>query len=297
LDKKPGAVTYTLLLGEDGGVRSDLTVARLGAERFQVGVNGNLDLDWLRRHLPGDGTVQVHETTPGTCCIGLWGPQARALLQPLSKTDFSHKAMGYFRSKQAYIGQVPVTAMRLSYVGELGWELYTTADMGRKLWDTLWEAGQKFGVIAAGREAFNSMRLEKGYRSWGTDITAEHDPYEAGVGFAVRMDKGYFIGRDAIEGRSAETVTRKLTALTIDDPFAVVLGKEPVRVDGRPAGYVTSAAYGYTIGKNIAYAWLPALAAVPGRPVEIEYFGTKVPAVVAEEPLFDANMSRLRSAL
>ena len=297
LDKKPGAVTYTLLLGEDGGVRSDLTVARLGAERFQVGVNGNLDLDWLRRHLPGDGTVQVHETTPGTCCIGLWGPQARALLQPLSKTDFSHKAMGYFRSKQAYIGQVPVTAMRLSYVGELGWELYTTADLGRKLWDTLWEAGQKFGVIAAGREAFNSMRLEKGYRSWGTDITAEHDPYEAGVGFAVRMDKGYFIGRDAIEGRSAETVTRKLTALTIDDPYAVVLGKEPVRVDGRPAGYVTSAAYGYTIGKNIAYAWLPTAAAVPGRRVEIEYFGQPVPAVVAEEPLFDANMSRLRSAL
>jgi glycine cleavage system aminomethyltransferase T/glycine/D-amino acid oxidase-like deaminating enzyme len=296
LDKLAGAVTYTLLLGEDGGVRSDLTVARLGAERFQVGVNGNLDLDWLRRHLPGDGTVQVHETTPGTCCIGLWGPQARALLQPLSKTDFSHKAMGYFRSKQAYIGQVPVTAMRLSYVGELGWELYTTADMGRKLWDTLWEAGQKYGVIAAGREAFNSMRLEKGYRSCGTDFTAEHDPYEAGVGFAVRMDKGYFVGRDAIEGRSAETVTRKLTALTIDDPYAVVLGKEPVHVDGLPAGYVTSAAYGYTIGKNIAYAWLPAAVAVPGRPVEIEYFGSRVPAVVAEEPLFDATMSRLRSA-
>jgi glycine cleavage system aminomethyltransferase T len=111
------------------------------------------------------------------------------------------------------------------------------------------------------------------------------------------MDKGYFIGRDAIEGRSAETVTRKLTALTIDDPYAVVLGKEPVRVDGRPAGYVTSAAYGYTIGKNIAYAWLPTAAAVPGRRVEIEYFGQPVPAVVAEEPLFDANMSRLRSAL
>jgi glycine cleavage system aminomethyltransferase T/glycine/D-amino acid oxidase-like deaminating enzyme len=296
LDKKPGAVTYTLLLGEDGGVRSDLTVARLGTDRFQVGVNGNLDLDWLRRHLPGDGTVQVHETTPGTCCVGLWGPRARALLQPLSKTDFSHQAMGYFRTKQAYVGQVPVTAMRLSYVGELGWELYTTADMGRKLWDTLWEAGQRFGVIAAGRDAFNSMRLEKGYRSWGTDVTAEHDPYEAGLGFAVRMDKGYFVGRDAIAGRSTESAARKLTCLTVDDPYAVVLGKEPVHVDGRPAGYVTSAAYGYTIGKNIAYAWLPAAAAVPGRPVEIEYFGSRVPAVVAEEPLFDATMSRLRSA-
>jgi glycine cleavage system aminomethyltransferase T/glycine/D-amino acid oxidase-like deaminating enzyme len=297
MDKKPGAVTYTLLLGEDGGVRSDLTVARLGQDRFQVGANGNLDLDWLRRHLPGDGKVGIHDVTPGTCCIGLWGPSARALLQPLSKTDFSHQGMGYFRAKQGYVGQVPVTALRLSYVGELGWELYTSADMGRKLWDTLWEAGQAHGVIAAGRDAFASMRLEKGYRSWGTDVTAEHDPYEAGLGFAVRMDKGYFVGRDAIGGRSAETVTRKLTCLTVDDPYAVVLGKEPVLLDGRPAGYVTSAAYGYTIGKNIAYAWLPVSAAVPGRPVEIEYFGEKVAAVVAAEPLFDPGMTRLRSAL
>ncbi len=296
LDKKPGSVTYTLLLDENGGVRSDLTVARLGPDRFQVGVNGNIDVDWLRRHLPGDGTVQIHETTPGTCCIGLWGPLARAVLQPLSTTDFSHKAMGYFKTKQACVGQVPVTAMRLSYVGELGWELYTSADLGRKLWDTLWEAGQKHGIIAAGREAFSSMRLEKGYRLWGTDVTAEHDPYEAGIGFAVRMDKGYFIGREALEGRSEETVTRKLTCLTVDDPYAVVLGKEPVYADGRPAGYVTSAAYGYTIGKNIAYAWLPAELAHPGRPLEIEYFGEKIPAVVAEEPLFDAGMTRIRSA-
>ncbi|SDX74743.1 Glycine cleavage system T protein (aminomethyltransferase) [Amycolatopsis xylanica] len=292
LDKKPGAVTYTLLLGEDGGVRSDLTVARLGDRRFQVGVNGNLDVDWFSRHLPGDGTVQIQETTPGTCCIGLWGPRARDLLQPLSTTDFSHKALGYFKACQAYIREVPVTAMRLSYVGELGWELYTTADMGRKLWDILWEAGQEHGVIAAGRDAFNSMRLEKGYRSWGTDMTTEHDPYEAGIGFAVRMDKGYFIGRDAIEGRSEATVSRKLTCLTWEDAYSVVLGKEPVFVDGRPSGYVTSAAYGYTIGKNIAYAWLPS--SIDG-PVEIEYFGTRIPVRVAEEPLFDPKMTRLRS--
>ncbi|MEC3982082.1 GcvT family protein [Amycolatopsis sp. H20-H5] len=297
LDKKPGAVTYTLLLDENGGVRSDLTVARLTADRFQVGVNGNLDIDWLRRHLPGDGTVQIHETTPGTCCVGLWGPAARALLQPLSTTDFSHQAMGYFKTRNAYLGTVPVTAMRLSYVGELGWELYTTADLGARLWDTLWEAGQSHGVIAAGRDAFASMRLEKGYRSWGTDVTAEHDPYEAGLGFAVRMDKGYFIGRDALAGRSPETVTRKLVCLTVDDPYAVVLGKEPVHAGGHPAGYVTSAAYGYTVGKNIAYAWLPVEYTDPGQPVEIEYFGERIPAVVAAEPLFDPGMSRIRSAL
>ncbi|GAA1964058.1 FAD-dependent oxidoreductase [Amycolatopsis minnesotensis] len=295
LDKKPGSVTYTLLLGEDGGVRSDLTVARLGPEDFQVGVNSQLDLDWLRRHLPGDGSVQVRDVTAGTCCVGLWGPLARDLLQPLSTADFSHKALGYFKAKNAYVGTVPVTAMRLSYVGELGWELYTTADFGRKLWDTLWEAGQRHGIIAAGREAFNSMRLEKGYRSWGTDMTTEHDPYEAGVGFAVRMDKGYFIGREALVGRSAGTARRKLTCLTLDEPGAVVLGKEPVFSEGRPCGYVTSAAYGYTIGRGIAYAWLPSEVAVPGRGVEIEYFGEKVAATVAEEPLFDPKMTRLRS--
>jgi glycine cleavage system aminomethyltransferase T len=181
-------------------------------------------------------------------------------------------------------------------VGELGWELYTSADLGRELWDTLWDAGQAHGVIAAGRDAFSSMRLEKGYRLWGTDVTAEHDPFEAGLGFAVRMDKGYFIGRDALAGRSEDTVTRKLTCLTVDDPYSVVLGKEPVYADGRPAGYVTSAAYGYTVGKNIAYAWLPVEFTQPGRTLEIEYFGERIPAVVANEPLFDAGMSRIRSA-
>ncbi|WP_210592036.1 FAD-dependent oxidoreductase [Streptomyces sp. GESEQ-35] len=286
LRKKPGAVTYTLLLDEKGGIRSDLTVARLAPDRFQVGANSPADLDWLLRHAPGD--VHTKDITSGTCCIGVWGPLARDLVQPLTRDDFSHEAFGYFRAKETYIGHVPVTAMRLSYVGELGWELYTTADLGLRLWDTLWEAGQEHGVIAAGRSAFNSLRLEKGYRAWGTDMTDEHNPYEAGVGFAVRRDK-VFVGREALE---TQDITRKLTPLLLDDPAAVVLGKEPVYVDGAPAGYVTSASYGYTLGRCIAYAWLPVLAT--GAAVHIEYFGEKVPATVAEEPLFDPKMTRIR---
>ncbi|WP_435242244.1 GcvT family protein [Streptomyces cucumeris] len=292
LAKKPGSVTYTLLLDEAGGVRSDLTVARLAENRFQVGANSGLDLDWLLRHAPDD--VHIADITPGTCCVGVWGPLARDLVQPLTRDDFSHGAFGYFKARQTYLGHVPVTAMRLSYVGELGWELYTTADMGLRLWDTLWEAGARHGVIAAGRSAFNSLRLEKGYRAWGHDMTTEHDPYEAGVGFAVRMDKGDFIGRAALEGRSAETARRRLVCLTLDDPAALVMGSEPVFADGVPAGYVTSAAYGYTVGRTVAYAWLPAAAAVPGTAVHIEYFGEKVPATVAEEPLFDPRMTRIR---
>ncbi|MET8468151.1 FAD-dependent oxidoreductase [Streptomyces sp. NPDC006422] len=294
LDKPVGAVTYTLLLDEAGGVLSDLTVARLADDRFQIGANSNLDLVWLRRHLPADGTVQVRDITAGTCCIGVWGPLARDLVQPLTDADFSHENFGYFKAKQAYIGDVPVTAMRLSYVGELGWELYTTADLGLRLWDTLWKAGQEHGVIAAGRSAFNSLRLEKGYRAWGHDMTNEHNPYEAGVGFAVRKKKGDYLGLDAIRDVTKDTVTRRLTALLIEDDRSVVMGHEPVYVDGTPCGYVTSAAYGYTLGRPIAYAWLPAEHADPGTRVEIGYFGDRVPAVTATEPLFDPDMTRIR---
>ncbi|MEV0373795.1 FAD-dependent oxidoreductase [Streptomyces sp. NPDC050636] len=292
LAKKPGAVTYTLLLDAAGGVRSDLTVARLGADRFQIGVNSPADLEWLTDHAP-EG-VAVRDITSGTCCIGVWGPLARDLVQPLTGADFSHRGFGYFKAKEAYIGEVPVTAMRLSYVGELGWELYTGADLGLRLWDTLWQAGQRLGVLAAGRGAFNSLRLEKGYRAWGQDMTTEHNPYEAGLGWAVKRDKGDFVGRAALEGLSQDGARRRLVCLTLDDPAAVVLGSEPVYLDGVPAGYVTSAAYGYSIGRAIAYAWLPAAAATPGTAVHLEYFGEKVPATVRAEPLFDPSMDRIR---
>lgn len=288
LRKKPGAVTYTLLLDHTGRIRSDLTVARLASDRFQVGANSPADLDWLLRHAP-DG-VHIRDITSGTCCVGVWGPLARDLVQPLTSDDFSHEGFGYFRARQTYLGHVPVTAMRLSYVGELGWELYTTADLGLRLWDTLWEAGRDLGVVAAGRSAFNSLRLEKGYRAWGTDMTDEHDPFEAGVGFAVRMDKEDFVGKAALA--AAGEPLRRLTPLLLDDPAAAVLGKEPVFVDGTPAGYVTSASYGYTLGRCVAYAWLPVLAS--GTPVHVEYFGEKVPATVADEPLFDPKMTRIR---
>lgn len=291
--KSVGSVTYTLLLDHDGGIRSDVTVARLARDLFQVGANGNLDLDWFTRHLPADGTVHVRDITPGTCCIGLWGPLARKVLQPLTDEDFSNDGLKYFRAKRAHIGSVPVTAMRLSYVGELGWELYTTADLGQKLWDTLWQAAEPLGGIVAGRGAFNSLRLEKGYRSFGTDMTYEHDPYEVGVGFAVKLDKDDFVGKAALERRKAD-VRRRLTCLTVDDPQAVVMGKEPVYDGDRAVGYVTSAAYGYTIGKGIAYAWLPTELTTPGTTVHIGYFDQRVEAVVAEEPLFDPTMSRLR---
>ncbi|SEC94720.1 GcvT family protein [Rhodococcus koreensis] len=294
MDKTVGAVTYTLALDTAGGIRSDLTVARLADTVFQIGANSNLDLDYLRRHAPTDGTVQIRDITGGTCCIGLWGPRARDLVQAISRDDFSNENFKYFRSKQVRIGGIPVTAMRLSYVGELGWELYTTADNGQRLWDVLWAEGQQYEIIAAGRAAFNSLRMEKGYRSWGTDMTTEHNPYEAGLGFAVRPQKGDFVGRDALDGVSDDTVTRRLACLMIDDRTSVVLGHEPVYLDGQPAGYVTSAAYGHTVGAPIAYAWLPATAGT-GSTVEIDYFGTRIPATIVAEPLVDPEMKKIRA--
>ena len=292
--KSVGSVTYCLLLDEDGGIRSDVTVARLAPDVFQVGANGHLDLDWLTRRLPADGTVQVRDTTPGTCCIGLWGPRARDVLAPLTDADISKDGLKYFRAKQFYVGTVPVTALRMSYVGELGWELYTTAEHGVALWDALWAAGQEHGIIAAGRGAFNSLRLEKGYRSFGTDMTFEHDPYETGVGFAVRLEKDEFAGREALLKRK-ENVGRALTCLTLTDPADHVLGKEPVSVGDRTVGYVTSAAYGYTIGRGIAYAWLPVEHAAVGTELTIRYFDRDVPAVVSAEPLVDPEMARIRA--
>jgi len=205
----------------------------------------------------------------------------------------TNDGLKYFRAKGLTIGNVPVTAWRLSYVGELGWEIYTTADLGQRLWDTIWEAGQEHGILAAGRGAFNSLRLEKGYRSFGGDMTNEHDPYEAGLGFAVKLDKGDFLGRDALVARK-ENQTKTLACLTIDSTVDVVLGKEPVFAGGKAVGYVTSAAYGYTIEKGIAYAWLPLEVAEVGTEVEIGYFDKRVKAVVTAEPLFDPKMTRLR---
>ena len=199
--KKPGAVTYCLLLEHDGGIRSDVTVARLGEEDFQLGVNSNVDFDYLRvearKQSAADPAQWVHVTdiTGSTCCIGLWGPLAREVIGKVSADDLTNDGLKYFRTKEISVGGIPVTAMRLSYVGELGWELYTTAEYGLKLWDLLFEAGQEHGIIAAGRGAFNSLRLEKGYRLWGTDMTTEHHPYQSGLGFSVAKDKEGYVGR------------------------------------------------------------------------------------------------------
>jgi glycine cleavage system aminomethyltransferase T/glycine/D-amino acid oxidase-like deaminating enzyme len=294
IDRPVGSVVYTCLCDEQGGVKSDVTIARLGAHHFQVAVNGLQDIAYLRTASPADGSVSVCDITSGTCCVGVWGPLAREVVQPLTDADLSNGAFPYFSARQFFVREVPVTALRLSYVGELGWELYTTPDYGYRLWQLLWQSGQRHGIIAGGRGAFDSLRLEKGYRLWGADMQTEYNAYEAGLGFTVKLDKGDFVGRDALARVKAGGVKRKLCCLLLDDPATVVMGKEPIWAGGEVVGYVTSATYGYSVRQSFAYGYLPVALTRPGSRVEIEYFGRSLEAVVSEEPLFDAKGARVR---
>ena len=298
MDRPVGGVTYTSMLNERGGIKCDLTVTRLAEDSFLVitgGATGPHDVAWMRKHLPPDGPVTITDASAAYCCVGVWGPRARDILQRVSLDDISNEAFPYMTAKRLTIEEIPALAIRISYVGELGWELYTKTEYGLRLWDLLWEAGQALGIVAVGGGAFESLRLEKGYRLWGNDIHPEYNPYEAGLGFAVRLDKGDFIGGSALLRFWKEGIQRKLCCMTLDDPGQVVMGKEPVLDGDRSVGYVTSANYGYTVGQSIAYAYLPLALAEEGAKVDIEYFGKRYPATVVREPLFDPNMERLKS--
>jgi glycine cleavage system aminomethyltransferase T/glycine/D-amino acid oxidase-like deaminating enzyme len=286
-----GAITYTSMLNARGGIECDFTVTRLGEERFRIVTGtafGQHDLAWIREHAPE--SVAVADVTSAYACLGLWGPRAREILQPLTSTPLDFP---YMRARELAVGSVPCLALRVTYVGELGWELYCPTEFGLALWDALWEAGRELGLVAGGYRAIDSMRLEKGYRVWGADITPEDTPFEAGTGFAVKLDKGEFIGRQAL--LAAGDPERRLACLVLADPRAVALGSEPVRVEGDAVGRVTSGGYGYSVERSIAYAYLPADRAEVGQPVEVEIFGEWVAGEVAAEPLFDPGGERVRS--
>ncbi|KAJ6017678.1 NAD dehydrogenase [Penicillium sp. IBT 35674x] len=289
-----GAISHALLLNDHGGILSDVFIARLDENLFQVGANTATDLAYLSREARRQGQwVQVRDITGSTCCIGLWGPRSRDVISSISTDDFTNKAFPYFTAKNAIINGIPVTALRKSYVGELGWEIQTSAEYGQRLWDIIANAGKTHGLIPAGRGAFNALRLEKGYRTYGTDMNTEHNPYEAGVASAIRASKWEdYIGKAALERLVKKKPTRRLRCLTIDDGRSMVLGKEPVFFNDKAVGYVTTAAFGYTVRKPIAYAWLPSNVS-EGQGVDIEYFGRRIKATVAAEPLYDPNSRRL----
>jgi glycine cleavage system T protein len=290
--REVGRITYTSMLNARGGIECDFTVTRLAEDRFRIITGtafGQHDLAWLRQHAPEDGSVAVDDVTETYACLGLWGPASRTILAELTDDDLSFP---YMRARELTVAGIPCLALRVTYVGELGWELYCDTARGGALWDALWKAGQDHGLVAGGYKAIDSMRLEKGYRVWGADITPEDTPFEAGLGFAVKLDKETFIGRDAL--LAAQEPERRLACLVLSDSRAVALGSEPVRIEGELVGRVTSGGFGYTVDRSIAYAYVPAEHATPGQPLDVEIFGEWVAGEVVPEPLFDPAGERLR---
>jgi glycine cleavage system aminomethyltransferase T/glycine/D-amino acid oxidase-like deaminating enzyme len=295
-----GAVTYTQALNSRGGIESDFTVTRTADDAFLVVTGtafGSHDLAWLRRQARRRGArARITDVTGQFACFALWGPRARDILSVLTPADMGNAAFPFMTAQELTVADVPVRALRVTFVGELGWELYTSSEYGAALWSALWVAGREHGLVAGGYRAIESLRLEKGYRVWASDITAETDPYESGLGFCVKLDKpGGFEGAEALRAAKDRGVARRLRALVLDDPQAVVLGSEPVRVDGTVVGRVTSGGVGYTTGASIAYAFLPVGRDAIGTRVSVDLFGEWVDGVVARSPLFDPSGDRVHA--
>ncbi|OYR44899.1 FAD-dependent oxidoreductase [Halorubrum sp. Ea8] len=294
VDIEDGQVRYSLLLNEGGNILADVTVVRLDSEEYMVTTGGGnspgIHGGWLEDHAPETVSVTIEESARST--IGLWGPKSRLLLQRCTNADVSDEDFGYFTAKQIYVGEVPVVALRVSYVGELGWELWAPSEYGQRLWETLSEAGRDLDVRPMGGGALESMRLEKGFRLWGTDIDTDSNPYEAGLPFAVDMDTD-FVGREALQAAREDGIDDRIVPLTLDDSTDVMLSGRPVMIDGEAQGYVQAGDYGYSIGESVAYTYLPDEYAEAGTSVQIRCEGETYDATVRGEPLFDAERDKI----
>src|SRR5487761_2181624 len=291
-----GRTVYTQALNSRGGIESDYTVSQVADDEFMV-VTGTAflvhDMGWLdkiRREHHFD--VSISDITSTLACFGLWGPKAREILQSITTYDLDHKNFPFMHSRQITINATSLRATRITYVGELGWELYVPTESAAGVWDSLIEAGEKFGMKVCGYRAIESLRLEKGYRAWGVEISTETNPMEAGLEFAIAFKKESFIGKDALL-KGKENTRRKLVAILFDDIRQVPLGNEPIRVGEEIIGRVKSGGQGYSINKAIAYAYLPIEHSESGTDLDIEFFGEWRCGVVATEPLFDPTSSRI----
>ena len=282
MDRPAGKVTYTVLLDEAGGITSDLTITRLADDDFLMVDGAGTGLRTITRvrdyaRAWANGGVRVEDDSSAWACIGMWGPNAQTVMDRVAEEPVT---MGRFNAAPVTIAGVPALALRVSYVGEHGWEIYAPTEYAVRLWDALWAAGQDQGIAPAGLAAQDTLRIEKGYRLWGNDIHTEFDPFEAGLDFTVALDKGDFLGRDALLRKRDAGPARRLSCLVLDDGGTVPMGREPIFAGHEKVGYVTSANTGYTVGRTIAYGYLPVALARPGERVEILYFGRRLGATV-----------------
>jgi glycine cleavage system aminomethyltransferase T len=315
MDVPVGRTVYTPLLSEGGGIVADLTIIRLARDTFRVVTGGGMgmrDKKYFTDHLPADGSAQLHDQTSALYTLGLWGPMAREVLASATRDDVSNAAFTFGSVKEIEIDGVLALASRISYVGELGWEIYAPMEQGVRLWDTLWKAGQPCGLIAAGIGVYATTgRLEKGYRAHGNELELEYDLVEAGMG-RPKVKEADFIGKEAYLRQRSAPPAAILCTLTVDDNTSLsgekryMMGKEPILTpDGEPLvdgkgrrSYVTSAGSGPSVGKHLLMSYLPPEYAVVGTPLAVQYFGERYPVTVAvagSTPLFDPTNERIRS--
>jgi glycine cleavage system T protein len=291
IDRPVGRVVYTQFLNAAGGIVADLTVTRLGEDRFRV-VTGaaavDSDLGWLALH--ADGDVELRDVTDEYAVIGIWGPRARDVLEAVTRDDVSGRALPFSHAREITIGGATALAQRITFVGELGFELYVAPEWAVQVWNRLTAAGREHGIRAVGYRALESLRIEKGYRYFGTDLTASDTPHEGGVGFCVARDKD-FIGAAALA--AAQPRHRLRTVVLSGDSYRCVYGGEAVRVDGAVVGRVRTSAYAFTVNRTVALATVPPELTV-GTRVTVDVLGEPADASVAPDVLYDADNERIR---
>ena len=297
MDRPPGSVIYAQLCNARGGIEADLTVTRLAEDRFYIVTGagfGTHDADWIRRHMPADGSVHLIEMTSARAVINICGPKARAVLQEVCEEDVSAAAFPFATAREVTIAAAPVLAVRIGYVGELGWELHVPTEFGLHVYDALRAAGAAHGIRDVGYRAIDSLRLEKGYLYWSADITPDHTPIEAGLGFRVHLKRGGdFLGRAALAAQKAEGPARRLATFTSPEPLPMS-GGETILCNGRVVGPVTSAGFGHTVGRMIMMGYLPVdLWDADG--FEVEVFGERHPISRVDGPLYDPENRRLKA--
>ncbi len=302
--REPGRLTYTQLLNSRGGIEADLTVARLAEDRFYIVTGTGFrahDAAWIREHIPAGADARLQDVTEEWGTLSLMGPRARDVLAGVTEVDVSNAGFPFGHVREIQIAGHKIRALRVTYVGELGWELHVPLAATGEVFDALMAAGAAHGIRPVGYRALESLRLEKGYRAWGSDITPNDSPFEAGLGWAVKLRTGAdFIGRAAAE-KAAQAVQRKLLAgFTTTDPEVVLLGRETILRDGQYAGYLTSGGYGYTVGLPIGYGYVRNRDGVTpdylkaGR-YELMVASERVPADLHLEPLYDPGGRRVKS--
>jgi heterotetrameric sarcosine oxidase gamma subunit len=304
VDVAPGKAVYTAMLNTRGTFESDLTVARLAQDAFYVVTSSGQaarDADWIRQHVPRGAHMTVSDVTAGHAVLSVMGPASRALLADLTSAPLDNEAFPFGAAREMDVGAARVLAMRVTYMGELGWELHVNADQAALLYDTLHAAGRARGLRNAGHYAINSLRLEKAYRAWGSDISTDEDPIEAGLGFAVAWEKpGGFIGREALLCKRAAVPRKRLASFVLEDGAPLLWGSEPIFRNGALVGYTTSAAYGHTLGASVAmgYVKLPGgatrEAVLEGR-YEILLDGVRQPARVLLNAPYDPARKKILS--